>query len=110
MAATLECCNCQLSMGIRRSKNVNYIRSLADQSFHRWEYFGHTEASSQACSARSINIGDSHKPRVRNSLESAGVKLANVAGSDQSDPEICIYRHAGFRSHLLGVSQSRCSN
>ena len=32
------------------------------------------------------------------------MKFANVAGANQTDAEICILRHAGFLSHLMGVA------
>src|SRR6202521_2439874 len=83
---------------------MNYINALFDHDFHRWENAWNIEARSQTRSARSDKIGDSNKPRVRNTLDCVGVKLADVACSNQSDPEICIQWHSGFPSNLVGVA------
>jgi hypothetical protein len=32
------------------------------------------------------------------------MKLANVAGSNQPDPELCVYRHSDFPSKLVGIT------
>src|SRR5579859_84566 len=104
MAAALESCNRQVCMGVRRSENMNYIDSLFHHSFHRGEDFRDAEPSSQTCCARVHNVGDSYDSCVGHSLDSASVKLANVACSNQSDPEMCIWRHSGFLSTLLGVA------
>jgi hypothetical protein len=65
---------------------MNDIQSLVHHGFHRWKDSWNIESSSQSCGTRFCNVGDSNKPSVRNALESAGVKLAYVAGSNQSNP------------------------
>jgi hypothetical protein len=72
---------------------MDYINSLVNHGFHGWEDTWNTEATSQTGSTRGYDIGDSNKPRIRDSFQSARMKLADVAGSNQADPKICIRRH-----------------
>src|SRR5580693_775026 len=104
VAAHVERSNRKLCMSVRRSKNVNYIHSIGNHSFHRGKYVRNTEPSSQGRGARGYKISDANNPCIWNSLYSAGVKLADVAGSNQADPKICVYRHSDFPSKLVGIA------
>src|SRR5579864_8021010 len=103
VAAHLKRGNCKLCMCVWRSKKVDYVHSVGNHSFHRAEDLWNTEPSCQGRSARGCKIGDADKPRVWNSLNGAGVKLADVTGSNQADPEPCVYRHSDFLSKLVGI-------
>ena len=83
---------------------MNYVDSLVDQGFHGWEDFRDAEPACQSSSAKVYNVGDSNDSRVRYSLDRASVKFAYVAGSNQSDPEISIWRQSGSLSNLLCVA------
>ena len=83
---------------------MNYVDSLVDQGFHVREDFRDAEPASQSSSAKVYNVGDSNDSRVRYSLDRASVKFAYVAGSNQSDPKMCIWRHSSSLSNLQGVA------
>jgi hypothetical protein len=83
---------------------MNYVDSLVHHSFHRWEDLWDVEPSGKSTRASAYNVRDSDDSCIWYSLDRAGVKLAYVAGANQSDAETCIWKHSGFPSNLLGIA------
>lgn len=83
---------------------MNHVDSVVHHGFHRREDFRDVESSGQARGAGAYNVRDSSNLRVMDSLNGACVKFTYVAGSNQSDPEISIWRQSGSLSNLLCVA------
>src|SRR5580658_1978630 len=104
VAAVPERRNRQLCVSAGRSEDMNDVDSLAHHGVHGWKDFRDAEAAGQSCSARVYDVGNSDDSRVRHALDGASVKFAYIAGSNQSDPKMCIWRHLSSLSNLLGVA------
>src|SRR4029077_10439745 len=72
VASALERRNRQLCVSVGGSQNMHYVNSLFHHSFHRVKYFRDVEPSSQSRSTNVDNVGNSHYPRVRHTLERVG--------------------------------------